>query len=56
MKGAAVVLAVLLVLAHPGAAAAVIGAELGAGTVLLGLILRALRPLSVYPGRHRRFA
>lgn len=55
MRAAAIVLAVLLVLVHPGAAVAVLGAELAACTVLLGLIVRALRPLTV-PGRHRRTA
>jgi hypothetical protein len=56
MKAAALVFAVLLVLAHPAAAAAILGAELAACTLLLGLILRALRPLSVYPYRLRSTA
>jgi hypothetical protein len=51
MKAAAIVLAVLLVLAHPAAAAAVLGAELAACALMLGLILRALRPLSVLAPR-----
>ncbi len=56
MKAAAIVLAVLLVLAHPAAAVAVLGAELAACAVLTGLIVRALRPLSVPASRHRRAA
>lgn len=56
MKSIAVVVAILLVLAHPGAAAAVVGAELAACAVLCVVILRALQPLCVNPGRHRRAA
>ena len=56
MKAAAIVLAVLLVLAHPAAAVAVLGVELAACAVLAGLILRALRPLCVPAGRYRRAA
>ena len=56
MKAAAIVLAVLLVLAHPAAAVAVLGAELVACAVFTGLIVRALRPLCVPQGRPRRVA
>jgi hypothetical protein len=56
MRAAALVLAALLVLAHPAAAAVVIGVELAACAVLLGVILRALRPLCVPADRHRRAA
>ena len=56
MKAAALVLAVLLVLAHPATAVAVLGAELAACAVLTGLICRALRPLCVPADRHRRAA
>lgn len=54
MRAAALVLAALLVLAHPAAAAAVIGAELAACAVLTGVIVRALRPLSVPASRYQR--
>ena len=43
MKAAVLILAVLLVLAHPAAAAGVVGAELAACTVLGWLIRRAFR-------------
>jgi hypothetical protein len=56
MKAAALVLAALLVLAHPAVAVAVLGAELAACAVLTGVIVRALRPLCVPSGRCRRAA
>ncbi|MGH3271724.1 MAG: hypothetical protein ACRDN1_22070 [Trebonia sp.] len=56
MKAAAVILAVILVLAHPAAAVAVLGVELAACAVLTGVIVRALRPLCVPADRHRRAA
>ena len=56
MKAVAIVLAVLLVVAHPAAAVAVLGAELAACAVLTGLIVRALRPLCVPQERTRRAA
>ena len=56
MKAAAIVLAALLVLAHPAAAVAVLGAELAACAVLAGLIVRALRPICLPADRHRRAA
>ena len=56
VKAAAIVLAVLLVLAHPAAAVAVLAVELAACAVLTGLIVRALRPLCVPADRHRRAA
>ena len=56
MRAAALVLAVLLVVAHPAAAVTVLGAELAACAVLCGLIVRALRPLCVPTGRQRRAA
>ena len=56
MKAAALVLAALLMLAHPAAAVAVLGVELAACAVLAGLIVRALRPLCVPTGRSRRAA
>ena len=43
MKALVIILAALLVIAHPAAAAAVLGAELGACTVLAVLIWRARR-------------
>lgn len=43
MKALAIILAVLLVLAHPAAAAAVLAAELGVCAVLGWLVWRALR-------------
>ena len=54
MKAAAIVFADRLVLAHPAVAVAVLAVELAACAVLAGLICRALRPLSVPAGRHRR--
>ena len=56
MKAAALVLAALLVLAHPAAAVAVLAVELAACAALTGLIVRALRPLCVPTGRYRRAA
>jgi hypothetical protein len=56
VKAAALVLVVLLVLAHPAAAVAILGAELAACAVLTGIIVRALRPLSVPASRYRRTA
>ena len=56
MKAAAFVLAALLVVAHPVAAVAVLGAELAACAVVCCLIVRALRPLTVPTGRNRRTA
>lgn len=56
MKALVILLAVALVLAHPAAAAAVVGVELAACGVLGALIWRALRPVRSYPGRHRRTA
>jgi hypothetical protein len=56
MRVAALVLAALLVVAHPAAAVAVLGAEMAACGVLCGLIVRALRPLCVPTGRNRRTA
>lgn len=53
MKAAALILAVLLVLAHPAAAVAVVGAELAACGVLGVMICRALRPLCLYPGQRQ---
>ena len=56
MRAAAIVLAALLVLAHPAAAFAVLAVELAACAVLGCLILRALRPLCLPAGRHWRAA
>jgi hypothetical protein len=56
VKAVALVLAVLLVLAHPAAAVAVLAVELAACAVLTGVIVRALRPLCVPSGRYRRIA
>jgi hypothetical protein len=56
VKAAALVLAALLVLAHPAAAVAVLGAEVAACGVLGCLILRALRPLCLPADSHRRAA
>jgi hypothetical protein len=56
VKAAAIILAVLLVLAHPAAAVAVLAVELAACAVLTGIIVRALRPLCVPQGRTRRAA
>ena len=56
MKAAALVLAVLLVVAHPAAAVAVLGVELAACAVFAALICRALRPLCAPSGRYRRAA
>jgi hypothetical protein len=56
VKAAALVLAALLVLAHPAAAVAVLGAELAACAALCCLIVRALRPLSGSPAPRRRQA
>jgi hypothetical protein len=44
VKALAIVLAVLLVLAHPAAVAVVLAAELAACAVLGALIWRAIRP------------
>ena len=44
MKAAAIVLAVLLVLAHPAVAVAVLGVELAACAVLTGLIVPGAAP------------
>jgi hypothetical protein len=54
VKAAALALGILLVLAHPAAAVAVLGAELAACAVLTGIIVRALRPLCVPRERTRR--
>ena len=54
MKAAAIILAVLLVVAHPAAAVAVLAVELAACAVLTGLIVRALRPLCVPASSYRR--
>jgi hypothetical protein len=56
VKAAALIIAALLVVAHPAAAVAVLAVELAACAVLTGLIVRALRPLSVPSGRYRRTA
>lgn len=53
MKALVIVLAVLLVLAHPAAAVAVVGAELSTCCVLGALIWRASR---FRPCPHRRIA
>jgi hypothetical protein len=49
MKALAVIVFVLMVLAHPAAAAAVLGAELAACVVLGWLAWRALRPMRTVP-------
>jgi hypothetical protein len=54
VKALAIVLAVLLVIAHPAAAAAVVAVELAAIAALGIVIWRAVRPLR--RGRHRRTA
>jgi hypothetical protein len=54
MKAAVLVLAVLIVLAHPAVAITVLAAELAACAVLGWLIWRARRPRTA--GRHRRRA
>ena len=56
MKAAAIVLAALLVVAHPAAAVAVLAVELAACAVLTTVIVRALSPLCAPAGRHRRAA
>jgi hypothetical protein len=47
MKAAAIVLVLLLMLAHPAAAVTVLAVELGACAVLGCVIVRAMRPLCV---------
>ena len=54
MRAAALVLAVLLVVAHPAAAVAVVAVELAACAVLTAVIVRAMRPLCVPASRYRR--
>ena len=54
MKAAALVLAVLLVVAHPAAAMVIVAVELAACGVLGVVIVRALHPLTVPTGRQRR--
>ena len=56
MKAAALIIAALLVVAHPAVAVAILGAEQAACAVLTGVIVRALRPLCVPTGRQRRAA
>jgi O-antigen/teichoic acid export membrane protein len=51
MKAAVIIIATLIVLAHPAVAIAVFAAELAACAALGGMIWRARRPR---PGRHRR--